>query len=430
MNALFVLMGLLVLSYLGSFLARGRTVRGVGLPSGAEYLVLGVVIGPQVLGVVEPSMLESFAPVVYVALGWFALVLGLDFGFAGEKRVRPGSFFLSLAGTALTGGAAFGAVIAVLRHYPGLAPGVSPWLVAGALAAVSAETTQHAIRWVAERAGARGPMTSLLDELAHGDDAVPLLAMAVLFAFTTETAHIPAHVTPWGWVGITAGLGIVLGALAALLIGVEFSLSATWGVLFGITLLAIGVAARFELSTMATTFFIGVGIATLSPHRPLIREVLAPTERPVLLPALVLAGAHLDLHAFRNSRGLLVLVGVALLARLVGKLFSGLAVYSFTHTARRGSPLVGLGLLSSGALSTACGLALAVRFPGPVGDAALLAAVAAAVIGEIIGPPALRRALTRAGEVDESSPDPSPAPGPASEEAKPASDPASEEAPS
>jgi hypothetical protein len=417
-NALFVLMGLLVLSYLGTFLARGRTVQGVGLPSGAEYVALGVLIGPQVLGVVEPSMLESFAPIAHVALGWFALVLGLDYGFAGEKRVRPGSFFLSLLGTIITGGAAFAAVWAIERRYPALVPGANPWLLAGALAAVSAETTQHAIRWVAERAGAKGPMTSLLNELAHADDAVPLVALAVLFAFTTQTAHVPVHVSPWGWVGITAGLGLALGALAAALIGEEFSLSATWGVLFGITLLAIGVAARFELSALATTFFIGVGIGTFSPHRLLIREILAPTERPVLLPALVLAGAHLDLHLFKTARGLLLVAGAAVVARILGKIFSGFVVFSFTSTARRGSPLIGLGLASSGALSVAVGLALAIRFPGPVGDGALVASVAAAVLGEIIGPPTLRRALARAGEIEESeTPSPEPPEAKPSEEA-------------
>ena len=52
MNAVLLLMGLLVLSYLGSFLVGGRTVRGAGLPSGIEYVALGFVLGPQVLDMV------------------------------------------------------------------------------------------------------------------------------------------------------------------------------------------------------------------------------------------------------------------------------------------------------------------------------------------------------------------------------------------
>ena len=72
MNALLLLMGLLVLSYIGSFLVGGRALRGVGLPSGAEYVALGFLLGPHVLGIVERSMLVSFEPIVQVALGWLA----------------------------------------------------------------------------------------------------------------------------------------------------------------------------------------------------------------------------------------------------------------------------------------------------------------------------------------------------------------------
>ena len=58
MNAIPLLMGLLILSYLGSLLVSARAVRGIGLPSGAEYVALGFVIGPHVLGAVERSMLS------------------------------------------------------------------------------------------------------------------------------------------------------------------------------------------------------------------------------------------------------------------------------------------------------------------------------------------------------------------------------------
>ena len=53
MNAVFLLVGLLVLSYLGSFLMTRRTVGGAGLPSGVEFAALGFVMGPQVLDVVS-----------------------------------------------------------------------------------------------------------------------------------------------------------------------------------------------------------------------------------------------------------------------------------------------------------------------------------------------------------------------------------------
>lgn len=69
MNAILILMGLLVLSYLGSFLMTGRTVGGVGLPSGVEYAALGFVLGPHALDLVGGDSVAAFEPVVEVALG-------------------------------------------------------------------------------------------------------------------------------------------------------------------------------------------------------------------------------------------------------------------------------------------------------------------------------------------------------------------------
>src|ERR1700739_2870458 len=109
-------MGLLVLSYLGSFLVTGRTVRGTGLPSGVEYVALGFVLGPQVLDWVGRDTLESFEPVVQVALGWLAFTVGRGFAYAGDKRVRLGSLAFGTLGALATGGAVAAAAWFTMRR--------------------------------------------------------------------------------------------------------------------------------------------------------------------------------------------------------------------------------------------------------------------------------------------------------------------------
>jgi len=400
-NAILLLMGLLVLSYLGSFLVSGRVVRGVGLPSGAEYVALGFLMGPQVLGVVERAMLTSFEPIAHVALGWLALVIGVDFGFEGERRVRPGSFALAILGTIVTGGAIFTAIFFLLRRFPIVAPGMDTWLLAGGAAAACAETTRHAVRWVVERHQAKGPVSTLVAEISHADDLLPLLGVATLFAMTAKVEHMPWHVPVYGWIGATIVLGALLGAIAALLIGRTFSLHTVWGVLFGMSLLAIGVSYRLELAPLAVTFFMGIGMAAVSPHRAALRDAVAATERPVLLPALVLAGASVDLRALVHDRALVAIVAVAIGARIVGKIVFGGVMRLFVPAARKSGGVIGVGLLSSGMLSMSVGLVMALRFPGTVGDTVLVAAAASAIFGELVAPMALKRALARAGEVPE-----------------------------
>lgn len=395
MNAVLLLMGLLVLAYLGSFLVSGRTVRGMGLPSGIEYVALGFLLGPQALDLVAGDTLVSFEPVVHVALGWLAFAVGLDFGFSGNKRVSVGSLVLGTVSSLLTGGAvAAAAWFAMLRLHLVMTP-ADRVLLAGGVGAACSETTRHAVRWVVDRHSANGPLADRLDEVAHADDFFPLLAVAVLFALE-PTRHVIVRMPLRDWPAITVVLGLLLGGGAALLVRSELRLEDTWGVLFGVTLIAIGTSERLGLSTLTAAFFVGIAVSLLSRHRRELRAMVAPTERPVLLPALLLAGARIDLHM---SPALPWIAGAAIGARLLAKVVVGWMLAISSRSARKAGPLVGLSLLSSGGLAVCVGLAFALRFPGPVGDTVLAIAVLSATVGEFVGPVRLRRALRSAGEI-------------------------------
>src|SRR5580658_9288897 len=140
MNPLVILMGLLVLAYVGSFLAGGRSIRGVGLPSGAEYIVLGIVLGPSVTGLVERSMLDTFDPIADVAVGWIALLIGFGFGVEGGKRARAGAVLGGSAISLFTGAAIFLALWFVSAKLTTLR-GLDRVLLGGGIAAACSETT-------------------------------------------------------------------------------------------------------------------------------------------------------------------------------------------------------------------------------------------------------------------------------------------------
>ncbi|HEY2513774.1 MAG TPA: potassium transporter Kef [Polyangiaceae bacterium] len=391
MSPIVVLVGLLLLSYAGSFLVGGRTLRGAGLPSGLEYVGLGFLLGPHLLGIVGREMTAAFEPLGQVAIGWFALVVGLDFGRAQGRRAHVGRMALGLLGSALTGGAVAAAVWFYAIRVRHAAADRELLLLAGGLGSAGAETTRHVIRWASERHGAAGKLTQFLGDVAHADDLVPLVAMAALFSlYPVNLTRV--HVPLGGWVGVTIGFGVVLGAMTAMHIGRELRVDQTWGVLLGMSVLGVGVAARLALSPMTVLFFMGWTTAALSRHRAALRKMVAPVERPILLPALVLAGAHVD---FRGLGPVAVLLAVAVLARVVAKLVFGAAL----ALPFRASPALGAGLLSSGALTISVGLSFAIRFPDSTGNAVLAFAFMTCIVGEIFGPLTLRRALRDAGEI-------------------------------
>ncbi len=403
MSAISLLMGLLLLSYVGSLIIGGQKARG--LPSGIEFLALGFAVGPHALGLVERSMIAEFEPLVQVALGWLAFVVGLDFGRVNGRRVRAKPMVLGVFCAVLTGGTV---ALTVYRFFCYVSPfGIDPTgvlLLACGAGAVSAETTRFGVQWVAVRWNVKGPVATLLVEIASADDFAPLVAAGAIFAFAPST-HVTLVMPGAGWFLLSLSLGGLLGTVTALLLrGAEGY--TVWGALIGTLLLGVGTATRFGFCTIFVTFTMGIALASASPHRRALRRMVTPTERAVLYPMLLLAGAHIDARPLLENRMLIAVVALALLARVVGKLLSGFVLRATLPAARPAGPLFGIVLLSSGPVSVSCGFAFALRFPGRVGDTLLVCAAASAVLGELVSTFALKNLLTQLGEATTVPPPP------------------------
>lgn len=406
MNALILLMGLLALSYLGGALVNRRGPgAAIGLPAGIEYVAVGFVLSPSLLGVVERSVLDLFSPLVQCALAWLTLLIGLEFGQAGGKNIEKRVVFAAVLGAALTLVLTSGGAFYFLTRFPaffGLESDAPAWVLAGGLGVAMCETTRHAVRWVMTKYRTDGPVSEILHGYAATSDVVPLGALGILFAFTNPGAmHVGAHtIDPVERLAITIVMGCVLGGVALVLVGNQVRGHAVWGALFGSALFGVGIANRLGLSELTVTFFEGLTIAALAKERRALRTLLAPTERAVMLPTLLLAGTRLDFHVIATHRAFAVLVAYVLIARAAAKWVSG-AMLASASSDLRAAGSIGGGLLSAGALSIALGLTMAMRFPGPVGDTILIATALAVLLGEIVAPRALRALLERAGELDQ-----------------------------
>ena len=338
---------------MGSLLSGDRRIHGFGLPSGVEYVGLGLVVGPTVFGWLDHSILEPFDPIAEIALGWITFVLGLSFGVSTRQKPHFGLKSLALASLAslVTLAVIGGAIHLTLARFTALG-GQDRLLLSLAVAIACSETTRESVRWVTERYSASGHVASAVRSLAECDDIVR-----------------------------------------------EIDVDETWGTLVGFGVLATGLMTRLGLSPMSAMFAMGFSLALFSPHRETLLTMVEPTERSVLHPMLLLAGARIVFHAPGLPLGLLVFVTIA--ARVLVKALTAATWQGVSRKARRAGPLFGLGMLSSGTLSMTVGLACALRFPGAIGDTVLAAAAATTAFGELLGPYALRASLTAAGEIAE-----------------------------
>lgn len=395
MSVTAVVMLLLVLSFLGTQLVRGRST--TGLPSGVEYLGLGFAVGPHALGLVDRETLAALHPLVEVALAWLLFIVGLDFGRFGARRARPLVMALGLIGATTTGVAVAAAVYwATTRFGLGGLDRSARLLLAVGSGIALAETTRIAIRWVITRASSEGPVGNFLIEMASADDLAPVLALGALFAITPH-GGTSLELSWVAWLSLTVALGAVLGLVAAVLLrdseGTEL-----WAGVLGTILFAVGLSWGARLSTLLVTCVVGMAMALASPGRAELRAMVAPTERAVLLPVLLLAGVRIDLAPFEAHRSLWLVLAVGLGARVLTKWTMGQVMRALSPELRRAGAALGLGMISLGPVAISAAYAFAERFPGTVGDFVLVLAVAGAVLGEIASPVTLHRVLSRAGE--------------------------------
>ncbi len=394
MSPVVILMGLFAVAYFGSMLIGGRAIRGFGLPSGTEFLLLGIFLGPEFLGVITREGLESFEPLVIFALTWLGLTIGLSYGYVGERRV-PGRRLLAGLGLAALSLIAVGGSVALAASLVTSLRGIDLAILGLGAGAVSAETTRHAVRWVTERFETSGALSTLVADVCEADDVVPLTALAILFALVPQEDAVVLPLPVGVLVLATLAAGGVMGATCAALADIEPRMSQRWGIVLGTTLMAAGTSMRLGLSAMSATFVMGVTAASLAKSRRALRKMIATTERAVMLPAFVLAGAYVTVP---TVSGLVLIVAVGVAARTASKLVSGQLVVRSAGAASAGGSL-GLGLMPAGILTMAVGLACALRFPGTLGHTILALATVHAVLGEIVGPAMLRRALRIAGEI-------------------------------
>jgi hypothetical protein len=392
-STLAVLFVLLVVAYLGGFLMGGRGLQGRGLPSGSEWVVLGFVVGPSALGAVSGQDLGAFDPIAVVAVGWVALLAGIGFGTSGPRRIPAARLAAGGIAGLITGAGAAALAWGAFRWSPAAGAAVpgepDRLLVALAAGVALAGTTRHAVQWAVDRLGARGPLTEVAGDLVRGQEVVPLLAIgALVFA---GGAHLPG-LPP----GTGALLGAALGGVSALLLGSEMRRNWLWTLLFGMSLLGTGAALQLGVSVVLVLFCMGLTLALTSPLRREIRDLPAWIEGAVVVPALFLAGSRI-----RPDGAALWVVAATLVGRVAAQALVGTALRLFSQPARRGGPAMAFALGAAGPIPVVVGLAFQLRYPGPIGDTALLAAAVATVAGEFTGVPALRRALRRAGELSE-----------------------------
>lgn len=388
MNPVLLLVALLVAAYLGGLVSSKRTLN---LSSGGEFLVIGALVGPTMLGFVDRETLDSFRPLLLMALGWMAAVHGLAHGALGARAVRPRSYFASVLATSLAA-AVIGVSAFFISGFLGVFGGDERFLIALAAASVLSGTRELHYP-TADLPSA----TRYRAEIGNSHNLVGLGLLAAIPSLLPPEAafRLPA----WSWPLLGVATGIVLGVTVASLIGASLHRAELWPILLGAVLMTVGLSLRFDLPLLPPAFVLGSTVVALSPEAAKVRALTQKTERPLVLPVTILAGSFIT---WQMPSAVWVFIVAMIVVRVLVQYALGRAFTAGAGTMTAGPHVFALSFLPVGASSLAIGLTILFWDEGVVGRSAFAMAAVALIVGDLFG----TRALGRVALVSEPEPEP------------------------
>lgn len=386
------------LALIGAILAVGLVSgelfrRLLRLPRISGYLLVGIVLGPGALDLLDRDLLAAARVVFDVALGLILYELGsrLDLGWLRRNRWL-------LVTSVAESGFCFALVYAALL-WLSIAP-----LHAAVAAAIAMSSSPSVLLLVVHDERAEGTLTEQALNLTALNNIFAVVAVTMLLAYVHLEYRAGLHIMLLHPVYLLLGslaLGYAAAALTVLFAGwlgkrddLQFVM------LISMVLLAVGSALLLRLSVLLTLLAFGVLARNRDRRRVLLPVEFGPAAQFFFVALFVLTGAYLEWKDL-GVVGAAALVYV--LARVAGKLLGILAFAPFTGLPLRKAALLGLVLTPMAAVAVVLVQVTSEIYPafGAQLGAIVLSAV---VVLALIGPVAAQFAFRLAGETPEQAP--------------------------
>jgi Kef-type K+ transport system membrane component KefB len=378
----------------------GHIFHALRLPHLTGFLLCGAFFGPEVLGLLTPSMVHDLAVIKRVAVGLIALSAGCELNL---KALRPR---LKVVGTIAAFGLLFaGALVWTFLFF--VLP-LLPWTAGmstqqiGVVALVGANVlvalSPAVVIGIVSETRSAGPVTEMALSLVVLADLIVVLT----FSLTDSVAHgVFPMIGAAGGAASLAGhilgslaIGAVLGAVMAVFIArvgrkvglfvfASLFVIAEAGGAWHLDPLLVGLAAGLFLEN----------VSAVSGH--LVVHETESASLPTFAVFFATVGAEIHLRAFADVA--VWAVGAALLRALGQYLGLRVAVWRFKLEPSLWKRLY-LGMLPQAGVAIALAILVGTKF-GAWGQQLAVLLFGTIVVNELIGPVLWRGALIRAGEV-------------------------------
>lgn len=349
-------LAVIAVGYILAYLVFDRLRDRFGYVGGAEYVVIGFLLGPRVTGLLGARQVQDLTPIVSLALGWLGLLLGTYFRLPAMALINAGDLRIAFAEALTTFGCALAALLAIFHYAAGYAwPEAAVQAVT--LAAVATLSSPAAVDAATRKSAARSRLLGVLQLTARIDALIAVAAFGLILAIFHQ-GQVSLSVRPptaTEWAVINLAVGVASGILFHLFLGPRGQLDEAQGssrlfvALAGAIVVASGASYYLNLSPIYTNLVLGFILANSgSAHRDVTRLLLA-TERPVYLALLIFAGAAWS----PTSPELLFIAPLFVIIRLLARFTGGYAAGGLVAPPEIRNPRLGRALLAQGGVAVA-----------------------------------------------------------------------------
>lgn len=366
-------------AYLAAHVLFEWLARKYRIISGAEYLVLGILLGPQVTGMMTADVVTAFTPFMTLALGWTGAALGMNFFLPRLIQVPAQVFKLALLEASVTFLFVSGVMLLAfswafdMDYRQVILPAVT-------LGAIATATASSAVSFISQTTP--GPVVQQLETTAFTDGLFAITAFGILLCVVHIDVPVSGRViTATEWAAIAVGIGVVGGILFHLFLGPERNPDRLFIAMAGAIILASGAASLLRLSPMFSAMIIGAILVNTSTNREDLQRLMTSVEKPLYFILLLFAGASWRPSRYDWILPVLLYVCVRLAAKIGAARLASRAADA--PELRRAD--WGLGLLGQGTLALAIAMNYSLNDIQIVPNVVFTAAIVSVLVTDLFG---------------------------------------------
>ena len=350
MTPLLSLIFLVLIAYIGAlFLHNVKTsssiFRGI-TNSGIIYLLLGYIIGPNVLKVLDLQVLNDLSLLIAFVLGWTGFIIGLQIN-AKQMRRFPISYYwktlliFTLSFVFMTLG------LLIVKQFIFNRFTLTEIIVLSIAGSISSPLL---IGFLKKDYKIRGKLIHFLQFHSAYDNMVSIVIIGIMIFLGNELKNeVPI---------IIKNMSILLAGATIMAILFYYiakdikSVPQYFLLIIGSILMLVGTAMHMGQSVIFVSFLFGMVLANLPINTWKLFQTISNTEKPIYLLLLIFIGARLP----QSTYMLLLIIIIYSFGRVIIKYISSWIIISKFRELKPNIGIIGLSGIGMGGLSLAFGL--------------------------------------------------------------------------